>query len=277
MVTLAEVQTEITKQGASWKAGHTNISRAQGGPGPVLFGLNITQADERQLVPANKHALQFKQRPRASAHDWRNHNGKNWVTPIKSQGTTCGSCVAFTVCAAMEAQRRIQTKDADLAIALSEADLFFCGCGDCCVDGWDLVPALTRAEQVGVAAEASFPYVGQNTPCTDPQPKVLHVESWRALQSAEERKQHLCDCGPLVAGMQIYEDLPYYVSGVYRYVTGNLMGLHSVCIIGYDDNAGCWVAKNSWDTGWGEAGFFKIAYGQCGIDDTILSYGLTVR
>jgi hypothetical protein len=37
-------------------------------------------------------------------------------------------------------------------------------------------------------------------------------------------------------------------------------------VVGYDDDHGCWICKNSWGTGWGEGGFFRIAYGQCGID-----------
>ena len=37
-------------------------------------------------------------------------------------------------------------------------------------------------------------------------------------------------------------------------------------VIGYDDGTGSWICKNSWGTGWGEGGFFEIAYGQCNID-----------
>ena len=36
-------------------------------------------------------------------------------------------------------------------------------------------------------------------------------------------------------------------------------------MIGYDDTQNCWICKNSWGTGWGEDGYFKIAYGQCGM------------
>ena len=39
-----------------------------------------------------------------------------------------------------------------------------------------------------------------------------------------------------------------------------------MAIVGYDDNTGCWICKNSWGTGWGEQGFFRIAYGQCNIE-----------
>jgi C1A family cysteine protease len=36
--------------------------------------------------------------------------------------------------------------------------------------------------------------------------------------------------------------------------------------VGYDDPNGCWICKNSWNTTWGEQGFFRIAYGECGIE-----------
>lgn len=46
-------------------------------------------------------------------------------------------------------------EDAKAALDLSEADLFFCGCGDCCESGWDFVPVLERAGK-GVGLEASL-------------------------------------------------------------------------------------------------------------------------
>jgi len=47
------------------------------------------------------------------------------------------------------------------------------------------------------------------------------------------------------------------------------VGFHAVTVVGYDDEEGYWIAKNSWGTDWGDAGWFKIAYGQCGIDDYV--------
>jgi hypothetical protein len=39
-----------------------------------------------------------------------------------------------------------------------------------------------------------------------------------------------------------------------------------VSLVGYDDGAGCWIAKNSWGTGWGAGGYFQIGYGECRIE-----------
>lgn len=37
--------------------------------------------------------------------------------------------------------------------------------------------------------------------------------------------------------------------------------LHAVVILGYTSEA--WLLKNSWGTGWGENGYFKIKRGVC--------------
>jgi len=72
--------------------------------------------------------------------------------------------------------------------------------------------------------------------------------------------------GPMTACFVVYGDFRYYRSGVYRHVSGEQLGGHCVTIVGYDDNQKCWICKNSWGAGWGENGFFKIGYGECGID-----------
>jgi uncharacterized repeat protein (TIGR02543 family) len=79
-------------------------------------------------------------------------------------------------------------------------------------------------------------------------------------------KQALADGGPFQATMLVYGDFFDYSGGVYRHTYGTLQGAHAVTIVGYNDSSGYWIAKNSWGTGWGENGWFKIAYGQCSID-----------
>ena len=69
--------------------------------------------------------------------------------------------------------------------------------------------------------------------------------------------------GPLLGGMAVFNDFFAYTSGVYQKTAGSpLAGYHCICVVGYDDTQQCWILKNSWGTGWGEAGFVKIRYGQ---------------
>jgi hypothetical protein len=79
-------------------------------------------------------------------------------------------------------------------------------------------------------------------------------------------KDHIATYGAVTACMIVYQDFFSYRSGVYRHVTGGVAGGHCVSLIGYDDAQGCWIGKNSWGAGWGDGGFFKIAYGECLIE-----------
>jgi hypothetical protein len=62
--------------------------------------------------------------------------------------------------------------------------------------------------------------------------------------------------------MNVYDDFYYYTGGVYTHTSGNLAGAHAVLLVGYDDAGQYFTVKNSWGTGWGEAGYFKIAYSE---------------
>lgn len=47
--------------------------------------------------------------------------------------------------------------------------------------------------------------------------------------------------------------------------------MHAVQVVGYDNNREAWLVKNSWGTGWGDKGYFWVAFGAAGIcppDDT---------
>ena len=62
--------------------------------------------------------------------------------------------------------------------------------------------------------------------------------------------------------MDVYEDFYSYSSGVYSYTTGAYEGGHAVLIVGYSDAGQYFIVKNSWGAGWGESGYFKIAYSE---------------
>lgn len=70
-----------------------------------------------------------------------------------------------------------------------------------------------------------------------------------------------------------------FILGVYHYVTGKLLGGHAVKILGWgvEDGTPYWLIANTWNTHWGDKGFFKILRGtnHCGIESHIIA-GLPV-
>jgi len=258
----------IREAGADWIAGETPFSKFHGTKRRSGFlGLAMTP----ELAFSSLQAARKSEQSGTKAAnallpptiDWRNYKSKNWVTPIRDQGS-CGSCVAFATCATLESRTLISQNKPSVNFDLSEAHLFYCGTPNSCDLGWQPAFALNFAQTVGVGLESSFPYTPGNQACRQVTPAVkIHHASVAATTIA--RKTALLD-GPVVASMAVYDDFFHYKSGVYRHVSGNLVGYHAICVIGYDDSQGCWLAKNSWGTSWGDSGFFAIRYGECGID-----------
>jgi C1A family cysteine protease len=208
-----------------------------------------------------------------AAFDWRNVNGQNYVSQIRDQGR-CGSCVAFGACATIETTFRVQRGNPGLAVDLSEAHLFHCQAraqGYNCSIGWWPELALNSARDTGIADEVCYPYTDVDQNCTnlcgDWQNRVTKISAHHSLVSnAAGMKEWVSSRGALSACFIVYNDFYSYSGGVYRHVWGDQAGGHCVSIVGYDDGQGCWICKNSWGTGWGESGFFRIAYGDSGID-----------
>ncbi|MFH1198090.1 MAG: C1 family peptidase [bacterium] len=86
--------------------------------------------------------------------------------------------------------------------------------------------------------------------------------------------------GPVIACFYVYEDFSPFFSGnptgIYHYNgTSPLSSSHGVVIVSYNDDDDYWLCKNSWGSGWGDGGYFKIGYGECGIE-TLGNYYVTV-
>jgi hypothetical protein len=263
-VALNAVQQEIAKSNLGWEAGTTDLSNVNVGEATGLFGLAVQ--DEQMAAAAEKvHADErywgvmgaFVVPP---SIDWRDKDGGDYVKEPRDQGR-CQSCVAFAVVGAIEANMRIACRNAAHAIALSETDLFSCGCGRCCDRGWFPDQALRHCQTVGVALLSQVPYRAFDVACTGSMSGRQKIAGWEQLTTRESIKKALVEKGPCVYGMIIFEDfLRYYKSGVYRHAAGRFMGNHAVLIIGYDDAQNCWIIRNSWGTGWGEKGFFRVHY-----------------
>jgi len=66
--------------------------------------------------------------------------------------------------------------------------------------------------------------------------------------------------GPVETGFTVYRDFYNYTGGIYQHLSGSAMGGHAVKIIGWgvENNVDYWIVANSWGSGWGENGFFRI-------------------
>ena len=273
---LREVQEAIAEAGVRWEAGETSVSGRIGRGDAQSLGLNMTEPERASLMEtAMKTAFMVRADAPPDEVDWRDRGGRNWVTPIKDQ-SRCGSCVAFATVATLESRLLIAEDDNSEDLDLSEAHLFFCGAGRACGRGWNFEPAMIQCRDVGVGIEAAFPYQPVDQACKQIQPFAF-VDKWSTPTAGRDRRWAIADNGPVIAGLRVFEDFTYYRGGVYRHVSGDFLGLHAVCVVGYSTRDRCWIVKNSWGTGWGENGYFRISYGECGIDAEFPFYDPQVR
>src|SRR5262249_26536207 len=150
--------------GAKWKAGNTAVSNLSETEKKGLFGLQLPPGADEHFV--NRAPSKFRG---PDALDWRNKDGKHYVSPILSQGSY-GSYVAFGSIGTRETQLNITRNMPDSPFSLSPQHLFSCG-GGTCKKGWQLIFAGEYLKNTGVVDEACFPYAsgtsGNDTPCAN--------------------------------------------------------------------------------------------------------------
>ena len=258
---------ELASKNATWQARQTDHTYLTVEQKKALLGVTPDKAFLRNIKQQGQQAAGFL--PSFDLEvDWRTKNGGK-VSPVKDQGT-CGSCVSHATVGLMESMALIEK---GILLDLSEADLHFCSSHGANCNGWFPPGALESVRTRGVTDEAHFPYasafVGGAPQCilAPDRPKhVFSITSWTMALFDPYRKDSLTHNGPMAACLDVYDDFFAYGGGVYQHISGPKMGSHCVLVVGYSQSQNCWICKNSWGVGWGEAGFFRIAYGQCAID-----------
>ena len=253
---ITRIQTSIQTSSAGWVAATNPVSALPNDQRKKRLGAILPASIPKSL----RKTYTARDNPPAS-FDWRNNSG-NFVTPVKDQGG-CGSCWAFSATAALESQvlmRTGQSKD------LSEQIVVSCSSAGSCAGG-SPTTVSDFLRNTGTNTESCYPYTETNGNCANAcanwQNGASKIDSWAYVDNTvTNMKNAIYTSGPLITTMAVYTDFFSYTSGVYRYTWGQLEGYHAIVVVGWDDSKSCFIVKNSWDTGWGESGYYRIAYSE---------------
>jgi len=294
------------KQGNTWTASTEQGDYFKGltvKQAKVLLGARLDTPDELRL-PSKEEVL-GKDDLTASLPDSFDSR-KQWphcetIRRIRDQ-SACGSCWAVSAAEAASDRECIEGGHRNLTV--SAAQLLSCchSCGYGC-DGGFPPAAWQYIRDVGLVAESCDPYPfppcshhvtpGPNGPPACPKQEyktplcrnvpshcapgangnntVYKVQTAYEVNGGEEAiMREILEHGPVQTAFTVYADFPSYKSGVYQHTYGGALGGHAVKIIGWGVENGekYWEVANSWNTNWGNKGFFRILRGvnECGFE-----------
>ncbi|KAI5632391.1 papain family cysteine protease domain-containing protein [Phthorimaea operculella] len=203
--------------------------------------------------------------------DWRDHHA---VTPVKDQ-KDCSSCWAFSATGTMEGAYAIKHKK---LLSFSEQQLIACDGWENGCNGGSPTQTINYCKNVGgIETESDYPYEDKNGTCKFDKSKVHakikgHVAFFFNGKD-DETKQALINWGPMSIAVwgDSNEFYNYNGSGVIKCPSGTSDQInHAVLLVGYgiEKSTPYWLIKNSWGTGSGDKGYWKVMQGNnpCGMD-----------
>jgi len=238
------------------------------------IAIDATPAHDHSSCPACALFPELKN-VTGNAFDW---GKKGAVTAVKDQGQ-CGSCWAFGTTGDIEGVTFLKTGK---LVSLSEQELVSCdtkedvGCNAGLQEN-----AFVYAQKNGLTTEADYKYTSGNGNTGKCKKKKIgkpltFIKGWTQISKSKKGepaiKTALPKIGPITIGinagpMQDYKtgiDSPKACKGTKKSDLD-----HAVLITGYgmQGQKKYWKIKNSWNTDWGEEGYYRIVMGknECGI------------
>ena len=107
--------------------------------------------------------------------------------------------------------------------------------------------------------------------------KHYAVSAYKIANDELAIMKELYENGPVETAFTVYEDFMLYKGGVYHHVSGKALGGHAIRLVGWgeEEESGekYWVLANSWNTDWGENGYFRVRRGvnECGIEEEVVA------
>ncbi|KAH8869901.1 Cathepsin B [Schistosoma japonicum] len=289
----------------TWKAGPTRRFKTVSDIRRMLGALPDPNGEQLETL-CTGYELTLNELPKSfdARKEWTHCPS---ISEIRDQ-SSCGSCWAFGAVEAMSDRICIESKGKYKPF-LSAENLVSCcsSCGMGCNGGFPHSAWLYWKNQGIVTGDLynttngcqpyEFPPCEHNTlgplpvcdgdvetpPCKRTCQAGYNVsyenDKWygkvvyRVKSNQEAIMKELMQHGPVEVDFEVYADFPNYKSGVYQHVSGALLGGHAVRLLGWgeENNVPYWLIANSWNTDWGDNGYFKIIRGknECGIESDV--------
>lgn len=201
------------------------------------------------------------------------------VTKAKEQGT-CGSCWAFAAISAIESSNLLINGD---NLDLSEQQILNCvripsnkDWGGCNGGHPSKVYQWMIENEYELNQEYQQIYQGNQSNCILQNGKNIQIANYGWLDRWDRNKNHIQPTknqikeaitkhGALTAGIFVDENKLKnggYSNGMFDDENIGNSTNHAISVVGWDDNKGAWLIKNSWGSEWADNGFGWVKYGK---------------
>jgi PKD repeat protein len=213
----------------------------------ITDSLGLRDTDSRQLInfECDKCAEYKSTGKLPEEFNWRNVDGKNYITRIRDQDGT-GTCWAHATAGAMEGTYNVESGNI-VEWDLSEKYLAGCFLGRCNpgIMPMEIGGLLSYVKNQGMSDEGCLPFgttgCSCSSKCSDWQTRLWKSgEDGFVRPNPDDIKAALICKGPLFVA--------------------SLNWQHAITLVGYSDKNNKWIIKNSWGTSWGNGGFGDIHY-----------------